>query len=351
MLERVGQRLLHDPVDAKTHGSGQAGELAAQVQAHRHADHAHLLDQLRQCGHVGLRRAGVTFIGVAAQHVQQRAQFDQGFAAGGGDGAHRGLGQVRVGADGVARAVGLHHDDTHRVRDHVVQLPGDPGALGGHRDGGLLVAFGLQQAKPALHLVVVGAAGADELAEHPAEAVDRQRAEAEHQRDVAVGVDPPGQVDRGPAQQPRIGHGPAAFRISDQGVERDAEGQVGNPDRLGRVVGHAAVGEQLDRRACHDQIGGQNGPTTLEDERHHHQHGDRPVILRKLQCEALRALGQGEQGEDQRDHRVPEDRVPAHPQAQPPHSARVGSGRTSARQPLVVRAVPRRDHPRGTIRR
>jgi hypothetical protein len=79
------------------------------------------------------------------------------------------------------------------VRHDVVQLAGDAGAFGGHGDRGLLVPFGLQQPQPGLQFGVVGAAGADELAQRPREAVDGGGADA--QPDVGAPVrDPPDQV-------------------------------------------------------------------------------------------------------------------------------------------------------------
>ena len=84
----------------------------------------------------------------------------------------------------VGGPVGLHHHHAHVVRDDVVQFPGDPGPLGGRRDLGLGVTFGLQPGGPVLQRGVVAAPVAHRVAEHPGD--QRRAGEGDRAEDEPV---------------------------------------------------------------------------------------------------------------------------------------------------------------------
>ena len=64
-----------------------------------------------------------------AQHTEQRSGLLERPAAGLGDHLECPPGGGRIRADHVRADAGLHRDQRHAVRDHVVQLPSDPQSL------------------------------------------------------------------------------------------------------------------------------------------------------------------------------------------------------------------------------
>ena len=163
VLEGVGERLLHDPVDGQPGAGtpGARGALAGQLDPDaRGADlvdqlvevvQARLGDQLER----GLRRLAV------AEQAEQSPHFRQRLPPRPRDLLHRVRGPVGRRGGGEGRAVGQGDHDGQVVRDDVVQLPGDAGALGGDRELGLLVAFALQPPGALLQLRQVGLPRAD----------------------------------------------------------------------------------------------------------------------------------------------------------------------------------------------
>ena len=126
----------------------------------------HLLDE-----RVELRRArlGRQRLAVRArlgpQDAEQAAHLGQRLAARVADRAQRGGGGRRALLGARRRAVGLHDDDRQRVRDDVVQLAGDPGALERGADRGLLIALERQQPVALLQRVELRPARAPPRAE------------------------------------------------------------------------------------------------------------------------------------------------------------------------------------------
>ena len=140
VLERVGQRLLHDAVGGEVDAGRQLARLAVDVQLDRQPGRAGALDQRAELVQRRLRRErGGLLAGV--QHAEQVAHLAQRLAAGALD-QRRGLDRaLRVAGEDAPRAAGL--DDHHRdaVGDDVVHLARDPAALVGDRARGVGLAL------------------------------------------------------------------------------------------------------------------------------------------------------------------------------------------------------------------
>ena len=128
--QRVGQRLLHDPVRRQLHPAGQF--LGAVVPAHRHpqADRPDGVGQGVELREAGLRTVRVGAV-VGGQGVQHGPQFGERGPGGRADRTERGPGPLRLLVEDVLGGRGLHRDDRHVVGHHVVQFAGDPLPLPG----------------------------------------------------------------------------------------------------------------------------------------------------------------------------------------------------------------------------
>ena len=119
MLERVRQRLLHDPVGGQVDARRQLAALALDRQLDRKPRVAHLRDERLELSERRLRRERDVLV-VGAQHAQQPPHLGQRRRAGRLDCVER---LVALGARrAVTRAARLEHDHADRVRDDVVQL-------------------------------------------------------------------------------------------------------------------------------------------------------------------------------------------------------------------------------------
>ena len=132
---------------------------------------------------------------VGAQHAEHAADLGQRRAARVRDGFERLLRLGRIGVDHVRADAGLHRDDAHRVRDHVVQLLGDVQPLVGDGPLRLFVALALERRGALFELLGVEPA----VANGRAEQIGRGE-EGEVQREAAVveiGGDRAGDDERG----------------------------------------------------------------------------------------------------------------------------------------------------------
>jgi hypothetical protein len=269
VLAGVGQRLLHHPVRGQLGASGQRPGRSVQAERHRHARVPRLLDQLAELVQAGQRgQAGPLVPG--AQHAEQAAHLGERLAPGVRDRGQRLGHPIRVGAQHVARPVGLHHHHADVVRDHVVQLAGDPGPLGGRGDQGLLVALALQPGRAVFQRGQVRAPVAHGVAEHPRD----QRGPAEDHR----GQQQPVQHGQ-PVRPDRHRHGRArqaddqpgdrdpSRPVRGQGVQHDQDGQVG-ADRRG-------VGQDLERPGDHRDRERLDRVPAAEHHREHQARDDR----------------------------------------------------------------------------
>ena len=134
MLDHVGERLLHDAVGRQLDAGVDAHARSLDVERHRHAGVAHVVDEARQVGEPG-RRCVVALAVAVAQHAEQAAHLGERAAGGGRDGLERGTGLVGPVGEHVGADAGLHGDHRHRVGDDVVQLLGDPQPLLGEHAG------------------------------------------------------------------------------------------------------------------------------------------------------------------------------------------------------------------------
>ena len=168
MLEHVRERLLAHAVDAQADAGRELPRGAHADVGHVDAARANVLDERLQVAGRGLRCAldavgdrGACGTGpleaglpaeaaggrrrvVGPQDAEEAAHVGERVAPRLGDRAERARGGVGVGRGSVPAAVGLGDDHGERVRDDVVHLARDAGALGGGRELCLLVALPLE---------------------------------------------------------------------------------------------------------------------------------------------------------------------------------------------------------------
>jgi hypothetical protein len=131
VLDRVGQRLLHHPVRGDGQFGGDRTAVAVLGEARLEPGPAGVVDQAGQVIKAGLR--GQVGAAVVSQHAERTAELPKRVATGRRDGVEGGLGLVRLAAHDDRAGLGLHHHQADRVGEHVVHVPGDPGALPGRR--------------------------------------------------------------------------------------------------------------------------------------------------------------------------------------------------------------------------
>ncbi|WUM14922.1 hypothetical protein OG598_00905 [Micromonospora sp. NBC_00330] len=265
MLERVGEGFLHDPVRGQLHVGGHR----ARLPGHPQAGHRYTVDQRPQLGQGGLRAAGT---GLGAQQAEHAAQLHHGVPAGVGDRVERRLGPVRRGAYRDRPGLGLHDHEAHRVGQHVVHLPGDPGPLACGGPIGLELALTFGPERPVLQCCGAFLPGGAEPTQHV-------RGE-EDQEGVEVLADAVG-VERHPRGHPRERRGecPPALPATAECGDRVEGDQPSVRERLPRRVRrftsdsgqchhqqdgerHRSAPDQRDRRTGGQQVGQRPGFAT-----------------------------------------------------------------------------------------
>ena len=190
VLEGVGQRFLHDPVDRELLPLRQPGRVSLHGAGHRQACRPYPVEEGFQVGKAGLRGQVGGPVIVFGQHAEQPAQLAERLPAGAGDRAERLAGSLGGARGGVPAAVGEADDHRQVVRDDVVHLAGDAGTLGCRRELGLRVAFGLGPAGPLLQPRVMRAPVGYGVPEHPD--ADHRHAELERDPDCVSSAEPAG---------------------------------------------------------------------------------------------------------------------------------------------------------------
>ena len=317
MLAGVGEGLLHDPVGGQGGTAGHRPRFTRDGKRHRQPGAACLVQQLAQLADARLRcPPGAAALLLSAQHAEQPAHLGEGLAAGGGDGGQRLPGPVRVGAERIRGAVGLHHHDADVVRDHVVQLAGDPGPLGRGGDLRLGIPFPLQPGGPVLQARVVRAAVAHRVTEYPGQ---QRRPGKQHGADSqpfqqAV-VD---QAD--PAEDAHRRAGQADGQSPDRGAPRGIGGQRVQQNQDGRVGGGRADAQgDLEPAGGDRGVEGADRVFAAEHDRHGEAEPEGDALGHALD------EGRADPGDQQRgrQHAVHQHRVPAQPGVQGGHVSSV----------------------------
>src|SRR5262249_37241668 len=117
MLDRIGERLLHDPVHGELDTGGQVPWGAVGPEDDGQPDGPYPVDQLAEITESG-QRTQLRHV-VVAQQAEQPAQLTQGLTAGDGHLLHRLLGVPGGFGNGVPGAVGEPDHDGEVVRDDV----------------------------------------------------------------------------------------------------------------------------------------------------------------------------------------------------------------------------------------
>ena len=128
MAQRVGERLLHDPVGGQTDGRWQVAKVAGHVQGDGQTAAPDALDEGRDVTQAGLRCERLVAV-VGAQDAEHAPHLDQCRAPARLDLLQRRGDVTRVCFRSGAGAGGLQHHHAEVVADDVVQLARDPAAL------------------------------------------------------------------------------------------------------------------------------------------------------------------------------------------------------------------------------
>ncbi len=257
MHHHVGQRLLDDPYGGQVGGRGELTLPGRQV--HRDVD-SDRLQPLTHPGHVGQIRnrrgaaAGVGRLGArpGVQHPDGLPHRGQCFLAAGNDPADRLAQHLRSLVGHSVGRLSPDHDRAHVVRDHVVQVAGDPGALG---DGGPLgrdcaqpdqLGVALLQDRDAL----AAPAGVGAEQHHAAD----QRFREDEERDVDVAVEAL-QIARQSGVPPAVQHRAVDMAQHDRDHGRQPDHQRGQAahgeeaaDQAPDAVGRGDVADHQQRR-------------------------------------------------------------------------------------------------------
>jgi hypothetical protein len=330
VLERVGERLLDDPVDRQAGRVVHAGGVAVDGQLDPHAAAAHLLHEGLEVGDGGHRRPLGAAVLVVVQHADEAAHLGEGLPASGGDRAERLDRRLRALPRRVERAVRLHDDHRQAVRDHVVHLAGDPGTLGGRGDAGLLLGVALQLACAVLEPGDVALPGAPQAAQRP-----REQHHGGQQREGLRVLLPRRLVAGdvvGRRRHPPPGRQPGAEQAGQQpgpaGPDGAVRGDGVEPEQEGHVAGEGGVDQQHLRgqqERERGEAGHRPGPA-------HQQRGDERRVgeqpQRRAGPQAPDVREQHRQAQREHDLHVDDVRATAQPRLQPTqHRSRVGPGR------------------------
>ena len=170
VLEYVGQRLLHDPVDRQRYSGRQLQWL--HLEPYLQATRAQARDELAYL--IEPRSRAQLRLCVRAQHGQHAAHLRKRLPAGGRDPAQEGRNLVRVRP---GRGLRLDRDQADRMADDVVQLTGDAQPFIHDCPGGAFTLFRLQPRRAVFQFRHVVAPGAERVPQNPARR--RQRPEGE----------------------------------------------------------------------------------------------------------------------------------------------------------------------------
>ena len=132
MLQRVRERLLHDPVRGQVDAGRQRSGLPLDRDGHRQTCVAHSLHQMIEVLHAGSRLA-VLIVRLVHEQIQQSAQLLEAGTPGRVDGFQSPACRCDVGVEHSIGGLRLEHDHRKTVGDEVVQLSSDARALMGDR--------------------------------------------------------------------------------------------------------------------------------------------------------------------------------------------------------------------------
>ena len=346
VLADVGERFLHDPVHRDGQPAGHRQGRALHCVGDAHACLAGLRHQPRYLRHLG-GRAERWRGRVGAQHAEQVAHLGHRLPSGRADLGEGLPGLFRRGVEDVPAAVGLRHHDAEIVRDHVMQLPGDPGALvrGGGTGAGVPLTLGADG--PFLKRGEVHPAAGHRLAEHPGAHRRQDGVQAGHEHEFqALAAARSWVPPRGRRREQR--------RAGGQRRQRDAPGQAVR-DRVQQYQ-DADIGERGLQRAggvrrpdADDQLGGpdrQRGEIGGQREAAARRHGG-GQCKRGRQGGRLVDVDVDAAGHQRHRHRrVAEPAVPAQPGVGPFHGPRVIQGAVSHRGGGATIRLPRAGQPR-----
>jgi hypothetical protein len=239
VLERVGQRLLHDPVGGEVDAGGQGPRDALHDQLRRQARRPHLVEQGGELAKARQRRQGRPGSLGVSQDPKGAAHLGHRLVGGGLDRGDRlpGPGRVGVGVQHQPGRPGLDPNHAKAVGHHVVQFAGDPQALLGCCLPGLLLPFPLQSGGPVLQRGGMGAPLPDAFAQGPGGAQEHEV--VEHVVEVGDGDVRPGrhdQLDQADGEQQRPDHyaqdGQPTVTVGRQRVQGEVHPQEGEQRAL-----------------------------------------------------------------------------------------------------------------------
>ncbi len=243
VLHHVGERLLDDPVRRDVDRGRQRHRLAGDRGRHLEPGGTDRGDELLEPVQARLRGESLVVRRVRVpEQPQHPAHLLEPPARGLLDRGQAVPGALGVAVEHVAGAARLHHDGRQAVRHDVVQLAGDPGALGRDRLGGVLVPRLVQGPRP--------------FVAHPDDATDQpHRAEQDRRRQRVRG-----RVGAA-ALHHRDGQGERGERRRQQGVAQRRVGGHGVGGHQGRERRGVELQRVRHERAARDhRVDGQGDP-------------------------------------------------------------------------------------------
>src|SRR4051794_22857604 len=152
VLERVGERFLHDPIGGELDAGRQRLGFAVDDEVGWQAGAPQLLGERREVGQPGLGCECGRAFWLVLHDADQATHVGQRLVAGLLDDEQRLAGAAGGAVEQQPRGAALDGHNGHAVRDHVVQVAGDPGPLGRDRGSGALFALALEPVGALLQL-------------------------------------------------------------------------------------------------------------------------------------------------------------------------------------------------------